>query len=410
MLEEGQFSSEDLTASSLLAASKSMRPHRRVIAVTIPVFSGYAALVTLQAKLRARVGIPDDPAAPGSEFFTAAVSCQYIGNLIFRMAHNVLFGWLRPRSRVFAAVGCMAAAVLTVACLFRASDPWLGWVPIAYLLGGAGVGTFESNLLHSIGGLGDATKLWAIIGMPVGFNLVTIVGFSAMSAGVSPEAVYWAVAAGLVGSAWVFFGIPEAIKETQEGGIRAAWATRASWLGTVAPNAVALMLNMFTFSLATALALYVFNERKTAETPFPEVPLLDPYSANAWSVRHDAFLAVQNVFVFLGDFLGRPAAYRLNLPVSAYLVLQWAGVAIFATRRGLFTPIGMFCITFANGAIYAASTKKIDLRVPRASQLMALSCWLFVGDLGSVLGSNTVGTFRELLCPSPLPHICKKYD
>ena len=81
------------------------------------------------------------------------------------------------------------------------------------------------------------------IGMPVGFNLVTIVGFSAMSAGVapqlasasfktrsmdefrsrelprrgvllpgcrgdclvevSPEAVYWAVAAGLVGSAWV---------------------------------------------------------------------------------------------------------------------------------------------------------------------------------------------------------------
>ena len=29
---------------------------------------------------------------------------------------------------------------------------------------GAGVGTIESNLLHSIGGLGDATKLWAIIG------------------------------------------------------------------------------------------------------------------------------------------------------------------------------------------------------------------------------------------------------
>ena len=45
--------------------------------------------------------------------------------------------------------------------------------------------------------------------------------------------------------------------------------------------------------------------------------------------------------------------------------------------------------------------------VPREHQLMALSAWLFVGDLGSVLGSNTVGAFRSLLCPSPLPHICR---
>ena len=41
------------------------------------------------------------------------------------------------------------------------------------------------NLLSVITPLGDDTKVWAIVGMPLGFNTISVIGFALMSVGVT---------------------------------------------------------------------------------------------------------------------------------------------------------------------------------------------------------------------------------
>jgi hypothetical protein len=99
-------------------------------------------------------------------------------SLIFRLAHNFIFFFLSPRQRVHLALAAMAAAtgVLAIAMCI-AKSPWIGWVFIAYFLGGVSIGTFESNFLACITPLGHQTKKWAIFGTPVGFNFISVGGF-----------------------------------------------------------------------------------------------------------------------------------------------------------------------------------------------------------------------------------------
>lgn len=63
---------------------------RSIIFVTMPVFMGYAALFSLQHKVKAVYGIPDDSSSR-SRLFSVGVSFLYLGNLIFRFAHNIIF-------------------------------------------------------------------------------------------------------------------------------------------------------------------------------------------------------------------------------------------------------------------------------------------------------------------------------
>ena len=65
-------------------------PVRWIILVVIPVFMGYASLFSLQHKVKAEYGIADD-GSTASRAFGAAVSFLYLGNLIFRFAHNFVF-------------------------------------------------------------------------------------------------------------------------------------------------------------------------------------------------------------------------------------------------------------------------------------------------------------------------------
>jgi predicted membrane protein len=65
------------------------------------------------------------------------------------------------------------------------------------------------------------------------------------------------------------------------------------------------------------------------------------------------------------------------------------------------SPLCAFGIAFANGAIYAQSARYIDKNVPIAYNLVSLSVWLFVGDIGSVIGSNVL--LRLLVGVEQLP-------
>ena len=75
--------------------------------------------------------------------------------------------------------------------VYLMGSTWLGWVYISYALGGVAIGSFESNLLSVITPLGPQTKVWAIIGLPLGFTCVSVGGFILMaSLKVPPVALY----------------------------------------------------------------------------------------------------------------------------------------------------------------------------------------------------------------------------
>ena len=179
-------------------------PYRSAIFVTVSMFMGYAALVVLQHRLKVehdKVPHPED-----SLEFKHASTLNYVGNLIFRLAHNFVFCFLSPRQRVHLSLFAMAAAMAVLAfAICIAKSPWIGWVFIAYFLGGVGVGTFESNLLNSVTHLGHATKKWAIFGMPLGFNLISVGGFLAMLAGAPLVALYLAVFTSCILSMTIFY-------------------------------------------------------------------------------------------------------------------------------------------------------------------------------------------------------------
>jgi len=53
-----------------------------------------------------------------------------------------------------------------------------------------------------------------------------------------------------------------------------------------------------------------------------------------------------------------------------------------------------FLIMVGDGLIYGLVARCIDEIVPKQYNLIAISYWLFVGDLGSVTGSNLVSYIR----------------
>ena len=188
--------------------------YRGVILITIGMSAGYASLLLLQHHLMSVM--EDNKAAAGhghhspssadsgswvndtmevgtsrrylkedckvdthwENQFKHAATFNYLGNLIFRLAHNFVFGCVSPRNRVYIALCSMGSAMLIISVgiyLLKASS--LFWVYLAYFMGGMGWGTFETNLLSCITPLGHDTKVWAITGIPIGFMTISVLGF-----------------------------------------------------------------------------------------------------------------------------------------------------------------------------------------------------------------------------------------
>jgi hypothetical protein len=106
---------------------------------------GYASLFSLQGKLKALYRIDPSNLSDENQLFTSAVSMLYIGNLCFRLLHNVFFGFLAPRNRVVLSVSSMTLSMGTLFALFLIyglilppdhAPPHLAFVFIAYGLGG----------------------------------------------------------------------------------------------------------------------------------------------------------------------------------------------------------------------------------------------------------------------------------
>ena len=109
--------SESQSAANSAAAGGGGGPkvYRGVIFVTIGVFAGYASLNLLQHHLmdvmkgNVLAAQPDKASWPTAELgavadwelrFKHAATANFVGNLVFRIAHNFFFACLVPRHRV----------------------------------------------------------------------------------------------------------------------------------------------------------------------------------------------------------------------------------------------------------------------------------------------------------------------
>ena len=123
------------------------------------------------------------------------------------------------------------------------------------------------------------------------------------------------------------------------------------------------------------------------------------------------FWAIFNLHTFMGDTISRKMTYyfgdSLNQMLGpwfaayaplVYLGLSCCGAVLALLRIPILMWPGLFMIFLANGAVYASSTKRIDDVVPRQFHLVAMSVWFFIGDIGSVLGSNTWEYATPFMC------------
>ncbi len=121
-------------------------------------------------------------------------------------------------------------------------------------------------------------------------------------------------------------------------------------------------------------------------------------------MNHDRYFAVFNMHTFLGDTISRKVAYYFPpAPVLSYVSIIIVGSILSLLKMPILLWPGLFLIFFANGSIYATTTKHMDNTFKEGTELaqyhlIALSVWLFVGDIGSVTGSNTWEYFQPILC------------
>ena len=371
---------------------------KSVIMCVVPLFMGYACLFSLQHKITGIYGIEDK----GARFdqFGNAVSFLYIGNLVFRFAHNLVFACISPRVRVIVAIASMitSLSLLLFGVFVFKQTQTLAWVYGAYALGGVAVGSFEANVLSAITPLGHQTKLWATLGIPIGVSSITIGAFGVMAAGASPEVIYGTTIVALTCSLFVWTCVvPYRHIPGNSDSVAAFWGSLkdyASWLPKIKWHALCLAIDMACVStFSPGVMLYVFDSPQG-------VPL---FGHGSTRVNHDAFFCVYNLFTFCGETISRKFAYVDTKERSPcwFLLFSLLGIALNVAGAlfgfGIICPLAGLFVFLANGSIYNRTTKYVDNHVDPVFNLTALSAWLFVGDLGSVLGSNMTPYVRQWL-------------
>jgi len=364
--------------------------HCGMALLTIPIFMGYACLNSMQHNIKTKLNIPDDN-SPASHNFGVAVSFLYLGNLVFRLMHNFIFTFLTPRQRVILSYVCIILSMNMLGWLiFVVEVTDLSVVFVGYALGGVGIGTFESNLISVITPYGHRAKSWAVIGIPLGYNAVSVGGFFLLAADGSEGmtfAQYMIVFVACVGGLSYFvLRVEDMPFESARDNVSLFYQKAKEypqWLPHIWLYTLALMLDMFCVALFSSLSLYLFD--------MDQIPLW----TNGPKVPKNYFYAVYNLCSFLGDTTSRKLAYsdRARHPML-FVIFSGIGAALVLSKIAILGPLGVLCIFFANGSIYAHTTRRIDQSVAHRYNLIALSVWLFVGDIGSFTGSNLVSYIK----------------
>jgi len=352
--------------------------------VTIPIFMGYACLNVGQKNLRDRLGIID--ASHEAKVFNIGISFLYLGNMMFRLLHNLVFSFLRPRSRVIISYfGMMIAVNLLGWLMYIGSVKNLAVVYISYLLGGVSIGTFESNVMSVLTPLGHRAKSWAIVGLPLGFNLVSIGSFIVLffsnTLGVKfgvYMAVFLACIVGLIYFLLFVEDIPSATSNDNLSKFFADLKLFRNWFFLIWTYCLALTLDKFCLGLFGSIQLYMFSADR-----------LPIWPNSAKTIQKNLYYGLYSLCCFLGDSISRKVAYSDEARNPLYfLILSAIGAALILCKVLLLSFVGIFLIFYANGSIYAHNARRIDQRVGARYNLIAISASLFIGDLGSFTGAN----------------------
>lgn len=383
------------------------RVYREVIFVAISLFMGYAALVSNQKKLydRWESNVGSTLTNVQKQWYEHGTSLVYFGNLLFRLLHNFLFAPITPRMRVVVSLLCMSFALGTlISAYWLFSSTSVVFVYAAYLTGGIGIGSFESNFLATITPLGHETKLWAMMGISVGFVTITVGGYAFMAAThLDMVYIYAMVCVSCLLSVllWVS-SIPilssqcNVVSSSEFVSHIVSWR---EWLRSIRWYCLAMLINMFCVSYNTAINQYIYDGRR--------FPLLgELWSGTTWMVEQNVFLALLNFFQFVGDLSGRKLIYYFKLTVHPcwFLSLSFVGLLGCMTKVPAIALGSTMLVMLANGSIYSSSTYFMDTHSKnnmRKYLLTSMSIWLFIGDIGSVMGSNVWELIVPAVCSLP---------
>jgi len=356
------------------------------------MFCGYAALFGLQHEVKEKFAISDSNISE-SRMFGVAVSFLYIFNLIFRFSHNIVFGWVGSRGRTYLAMISMMSSMLVIAvAIFIFESYNIGWVMLAYALGGVAVGTFEANFLCCLTPLGPQTKHVAITAIPVGITGVLVGGFFAMGPPFHVPVMYlYLTVAASIFCGMLLFALRIPLAKIENGGTETPGLRTfvnevrqwRHWLPLVWHLPVATAVDMFTLSaFSPGVALYIYD-----------MPTVTMWSG--FSLPKDDFFVIYNTFNMLGGLVGRIVSYRLKPrhPIF-YAAFNILGATMLLLKIPAIAPLSTFLVMVGDGLIYGTIARRIDAMVPKQFNLVALSFWLFVGDFGSVAGSNLISYIR----------------
>merc|ERR1712032_878260 len=156
------------------------------------------------------------------------------------------------------------------------------------------------------------------------------------------------------------------------------------WLPRFWHYPVPMILDMFALSaFSPGVLLFIYNQKSVA-------------LVSGLTIQTASFFAIFNFFVAVGGLTGRWVSYYLKPrhPVF-YNVCTVIGVVLNLTKVPLLAPVGGYCVALGDGLIYGSTSRHVDMAVPKEFNLTAISFWLFIGDFGSVAGSNLMSFIRD---------------
>ena len=184
-----------------------------------------------------------------------------------RIGHEIFWSPFPCRIRVVLAFCSMLGAMLIICgAFFVFQTPQCWWVILANLLGGIGIGALEPTLLSSILPLGDATKVWALYGISVGFNCMAVAGFWLLSVDMPLVCVYAACGALCLASIMVYLRVMQDTPRTVHadlglGQVRRHLAEYKQWLYALLPYGVLLTLDLFVMNFFCTISVWYSRTR-----------------------------------------------------------------------------------------------------------------------------------------------------
>lgn len=400
-MEDIDINLEDDQINEKVDLPKFDKTYKSAFFISLPVYIAYACCFSLQRKLSFVFGLSNGVTGTRLSFiYGIGTSFVYFFNLIFRfLGHNLLFGFLHPRDRVFISLISQLIGMILLA-YFSLQNPVQNvmWVFISYAFIGICVGSFEPNMLNIVNNLGS-TRIYVLLSMPCGCSCVTILGFCLMTFGFPYQFFYIIAIIGCVISMNLYyFTIYRASKEYElksdnqhEKFTFTSFCNDllkiSEWFPKIGFHCLCSFINNILASLFIPGCTLYEHSRRVTYRLFCNV-----------TIKNEIFMLLFNCGSFLGNFSSmRIMNKKRIISPFIFIVLSLFGVLINLSLIPEIAPLCSFFIMSANGAIACQSSKLIGQLFHDKYHLTATSSFLFFGDFGSMIGSNFIQPI--------LPHI-----